>query len=268
LGYEWNPGHRFRRVDEVLRAGGKFTVEDFKRLQHDEASLAARELIALLKQMPTGGPEIRARLEAWDGVLSKDSPEAAFYEIWVRRLPALVAAAEAPPEVRSAVERRLNAQTALSLLRKSTPAKRHEILLRSLNEAVAESRKMLGEEMASWRWGSLHTIRFRHPLASNDERRKLFDLGPVERGGDGNTVNATSGAGFTQTSGASYREIFDLADWDRSVATSVPGQSGQATSPHYADLLPLWAEGKYFPLVYSREAVEKHTKYKLVLEPK
>jgi len=29
----------------------------------------------------------------------------------------------------------------------------------------------------------------------------------------------------------------------------------------------LWDEGKYFPLVYSRAAVEKETTEKLVLEP-
>jgi penicillin G amidase len=82
-------------------------------------------------------------------------------------------------------------------------------------------------------------------------------------------VNATgySGRSFDQDSGASYREILDLSDWDNSVAVNVPGQSGQPGSPHYSDLLPLWSDGKYFPLVYSREAVEKEATDKLVLEP-
>ncbi|HZS51141.1 MAG TPA: penicillin acylase family protein, partial [Bryobacterales bacterium] len=78
----------------------------------------------------------------------------------------------------------------------------------------------------------------------------------------------TGGPGFVQASGASYREIFDLSDWDRSVAINAPGQSGQPGSPHYADLLPLWADGEYFPLPYSRAAVEKNTARRLVLEPK
>ena len=268
LGYEWNPGFRFRRIDEVLRAGGKFTIEDFQKLQHDQTSLAAREMLALLKQAAAGGPEMRGRLEAWNGVLSKDSAEAAFYEIWQRQLRALVAATEAPPELRRLYEARLNAQIVLDLLRKAPAAKRNDLVLRSLKDAAAESQRLLGEEVSAWRWGALHTIRFRHPLSSDDERRKLFDLGPVERGGDADTVMATSGPGFTQNSGASYREIFDVADWDRSVGTSVPGQSGQPASPHYGDLLPLWAEGKYFPLPYSRAAVEKNTKQKLMLEPK
>jgi penicillin amidase len=47
----------------------------------------------------------------------------------------------------------------------------------------------------------------------------------------------------------------------------MPGQSGQPGSPHYTDLLPLWSEGTYFPLAYSRKKVEEATKNRLVLEP-
>jgi penicillin amidase len=58
-----------------------------------------------------------------------------------------------------------------------------------------------------------------------------------------------------------------LADWDRGVVTSVPGQSGQPGSPHYGDLLPLWAEGKYFPLAYSRQKVDQLAESRLMLQP-
>jgi len=47
----------------------------------------------------------------------------------------------------------------------------------------------------------------------------------------------------------------------------VPGQSGQPGSPYYDDLLPLWAEGKYFPLIYSRARIERETAHRLVLRP-
>jgi penicillin amidase len=52
------------------------------------------------------------------------------------------------------------------------------------------------------------------------------------------------------------------------VATSVPGQSGQPGSPHYGDLLPLWAEGRYFPLLFSREKIEAASEERLILEPR
>ena len=52
-----------------------------------------------------------------------------------------------------------------------------------------------------------------------------------------------------------------------SVAINVPGQSGQPGSKHYDDLLPLWSAGRYFPLRYSRSAVDAVTADVLTLEP-
>ena len=108
----------------------------------------------------------------------------------------------------------------------------------------------------------MHVAELRHPLA------RAFDLPPVSRAGDGNTVFATGGANYRQTSGASYREVIDLGDFDNSVAINVPGQSAQPGSEYYDDLLPLWGSDKYFPLVFSRARVEKETKHVLRLQPK
>ena len=88
----------------------------------------------------------------------------------------------------------------------------------------------------------------------------------MPRGGDSTTPNAT-GSGARQTAGASFREVIDVANWDRSMTINVPGASGQPGSPHYADLLPLWAEGRYHPLPFSRRAVESNAAQRLVLLP-
>jgi penicillin amidase len=130
------------------------------------------------------------------------------------------------------------------------------------DDAVAR----LGAEPASWAWGRTHRAFFEHPLAFTPERQAVMNLPDVPRGGDGTTPNAT-GSGARQTSGASYREVLDLSDWDRSTATNVPGLSGQPGSVHYGDLLPLWAEGRYYPLPFSRAAVERHATARLRLVP-
>ena len=77
--------------------------------------------------------------------------------------------------------------------------------------------------------------------------------------------SAAGGAGTVAADGASYREILDVADWDRSMVTNMPGQSGQPESPFYGNLLPVWADDKYFPLAFSRPAVEKATAHGLTL---
>jgi penicillin amidase len=99
----------------------------------------------------------------------------------------------------------------------------------------------------------LNLAEFRHPVTA------AFDLPSVERGGDRTTVNLSA------QWGASFREILDVSNWDNSLAINVPGQSGQPESPHYGDLLQLWADGEYFPLLYSREAVDENTEHRLVL---
>jgi penicillin amidase len=272
LAFDWAAPYRFQRIDEVLGKGGKFTVEDFERLQQDVTSLPARQLIALLEKLPAGGPpeadQARKMLQDWDKVVGRNSAAAALFEVWLKRLTPRLVEAELPPESRELVSRNLDMTMVIRRLREAPEDVRKQAMLESLAVAFQQARALLGADPSAWRWGNLHTITFRHPLANTPARESMFSRGPVERGGDSLTPNATSGPNYRQTGGASYRHILDFADWDRSVFTSTPGQSGQPGSPYYDDLLPLWAEGKYSPLPYSREAVEKYTAHTLVLAPK
>jgi penicillin amidase len=81
-------------------------------------------------------------------------------------------------------------------------------------------------------------------------------------------VNVTGGANFSQTAGASFREVIDLSDFDKSIVTNVPGQSADPRSPHYSDLLKLWGSDQYFPLAYSRAKVEEATERVTWLRPR
>jgi len=83
------------------------------------------------------------------------------------------------------------------------------------------------------------------------------------------TVNASAypTSDFRQTGGPSARLVIDVGNWDNSNAVNHPGQSGDPASPHYRDLASLWRAGQYFPLLYSREAVENTTEKKIELMP-
>ncbi len=109
-------------------------------------------------------------------------------------------------------------------------------------------------------------IRHRLSGAVNEDTRARLDVGPTPRGGNSYTVNNT-GEGDNQTSGASFRIIVDTSDWDLAVATNSPGQGGDPDGPHYDDLFDLWANDRFFPLPYSREAVEAATGTRFVLVP-
>src|SRR5207245_10512364 len=128
----------------------------------------------------------------------------------------------------------------------------------TLRSAHTELEKRLGPDGSQCSVGTLRTVQFRHTLDQQRGAKDLLGLGTLSRPGDEYTVNATGAYGdsWEQVSGASYREILDTSDWDQSVAVNTPGQSGQPGSPHYSDLMPLWDAGHYFPLLYSRKAVE------------
>ena len=147
-------------------------------------------------------------------------------------------------------------------------ATRDSLLLAALDGAVAELTQRYGPDMSGWAWGQYHHAMLQHPMsgALNAEQRKRFEVGPWPRGGDGNTVGATGG-GENQTSGASFRYIVEANDWDSSVGANTPGQSGDVDSPHYRDLFELWKNDRYFPVKYSRPAVEGVTELKIVMAP-
>ena len=255
LNYEWSLPFRFHRIEEMLGAGKKFTIEDFERMQQDVTSLPARRLQAIVKNWTPepGSREAKAvnLVREWDATMRTDSAAALIYEYWVAQLPRFVFGPDIGPDV--------SLETLLTTLENRPDPK---ALSQSLTAALDEIGRQCGPDMQTWQWGNVHKILFHHPLAV-----PTFDRGPVSRPGDANTVNATSGAQFQQTNGASYREILDLSNWDNSVMTNVPGESGDPESPHYSDLLDDWSNGRYHPMPFSRRAVEAAAEERLWLVP-
>jgi len=277
LTYDWADPFRYNRLVELLRDSVRFTRADFERMQHDELSLPARAAIPILlaarRADPTTGGSNNAvtvaldSLAAWDYVMRREQPAPLVYQAWLgalrsRILERRLGDAARTPGVSLGTRTLISLAAAPdSLFGRNPAAARDSLALLALDDAITALTRDYGGDPAQWRWGAVHQVNFRHPLAA------AFDIGSVARGGDGNTVNATGGSNFRQTTGASYRIVVDFADFDNSTATSVPGQSGQPGAEFYGNLLPLWGEGKYFPLVYTRAAVERESAHILWLRP-
>ena len=228
---------RITRLLQIFQPGKKFTLEEHARIQHDALSLrAAAELGAFRgwKSADAGIDRARQMLEKWDAVYARDSAAAAIYEATRSgaggrgRAGGRGGAAEDGPPTQEALEARLR-------------------------RAIDRLTKEQGRDWSTWRWGRMHTRAFPHPFVA------AFNIPTVERSG---------GAGTVAADGASYREIFDVANWDRSLVINTPGQSGQPGSPFYDNLAKLWADEKYFELAFSRSAVEKVTRHRLTLTAK
>jgi penicillin amidase len=279
IGYDWSAPYRFLRIQERFAAARQFTLADMQSIQHENTSLPARALIGVLKQVAVS-PELAAYHQlmlTWDGLLAADAKAGPLYAAWLQELMNAFYADRMPKDARldrgdlrsvpvllAHLDRPMEA-----LFGQEPIAARDDLVRQTFTAAVARVRKLLGDDPQTWSWGKLHVAALEHPLASlGPAHAEAFNLAPVSRPGDGYTPNsARHDDNFRQIHGASYRQVFDLADWDRGLATSTPGQSGQPGSPHYAGLLPLWAEGKYFPLAFSRGKVDEVTTHRLRLRP-
>jgi penicillin amidase len=275
INYEWSDPARINRIREVLMSKQKFDIEDFERLQHDSTAWNAGQIVPLFANVRATDPEgeaARKTLVAWDRNVRKDSAAAALYVVLEQKIRDRVFAdkvpgalgAEYPSRAGQLLVPLVTAPTAEWFGANATAA-RDRLLVDALAAAVKELKEKLGNDIASWKWGNLHNATFRHALAGDRDTQQLLNIGPIPRSGYGLTPFATGGRGFEQNSGSSFRDVLDPSNWDRSVATSAPGQSGQPLSPHFDDLAKLWGNEQYFPLSFTRSAVNRNAEATLTL---
>ncbi|SDM98536.1 penicillin acylase family protein [Allokutzneria albata] len=275
LGYEWADPFRSQRIHEVLGGKEKLTIQDSEGLQNDQLSVVARRITAVLKDVTTTDPVAAKALQSlhgWNHVLEAKSGPAALYEVWrVKHLGAAVIAATVPALAQ--LGQAPDPEVVLDVIEhperwlgQDAKAKRDKLVVDTLAAAWRDVEKRLGADPAAWQWGTLHQTLFQHPLSG---QLPGVDVGPFPRGGSADTPDAASyGADFRQTGGASFRMVLDVGNWDASRAINTPGQSGDPASKHYRDLAPLWHKGEYFPLLYSRAAVERNASQVILLLPR
>ena len=224
---------RITRLHEIFRFAKALSVKDHMQIQHDARSLAAERDIPAFQGWTSVDPDLewaRGLVAEWDATLSRESTAAAIYVRWSDEVDERVR----DPGTRMAAD------------------ERRSLVEQGLAAALERLTSELGSDRTEWRHGRVHASQLPHMISS------AFDLPTVERPGGFGTVNAT---------GANFRRIIDLADPDRSVATNSPGQSAQPGSPYYGNLVENLGNGEYFPLLYTRGAVEEQAAHRLSLQP-
>jgi len=279
LGTEWAEGLRAKRIAEVLRSRPRHTREDLERLQFDHVSVAARRIAPVLARVEASGEAVRAvqeDLAAWDGRLAVDSRAAAVYEAFLVRAAEELFRPRLGEALWERYARRPFAMAALLHLWDRPqdpwwgPGGRDRAAARILERAVADLKGRLGRDRSRWTWGALHRVHFAHVLSPVPLLGRWLSVGPLPTPGDGWTVNQAAYSllqPFAQTVAASMRMVVDLSDFDRSVGVHTTGQSALPGHPHRADLVDLWATGRYHPLLWSRQAVDRHATARLQLLP-
>ena len=129
-----------------------------------------------------------------------------------------------------------------------------------------------GSDVTKWHWGDAHKAVQRHQLfgrmpvlASFFNRETVMDGGPFTALRADNQLNADRP--YAADHGAGFRGVYDLANPDNSRFIIAMGESGNVYSPHYDDLLPVWAKYRYVSIPVTPDAVAKATVHTFTLEP-
>lgn len=294
LGHSCMNGYRASRLSQYIESREKVGLQDFMALQIDMVCLPGQQFVKLVRDLEVSDPDAQLALDllrAWDGKLAVDSCGGAVYETARWRL------------VRSLLEPALGEDiTDLLLGRSFNPALlpshefygndtqalfriledpaswwvqnaggRQHLLESCLKKSVEWLRAELGPEQKNWQWGRIHHITLGHVMGMRKPFDKVFNRGPFPMGGDTDTLWQSAMAPNepydNKLWAPSVRHIFDMGDLTRCQFILPSGQSGRLGNRHYDDLLPLWLQGKYRPMWWTRQQVEADLESQVTLEP-
>ncbi len=131
---------------------------------------------------------------------------------------------------------------------------RSDIVKESIAQAIEFLRqKFPNNDINTWHWGEIHTVKFFHPLGIVEALDNTFNIGPFECGGDQTTVNNTEyrfsdvikEGKYRVVVGASMRMMINMADIEHPLTINSTGQSGQPVNDHYSDQARMWHFGEY-----------------------
>lgn len=269
LGWFFSPNDRIGRLNELLSANGRWTMEGLAELQRDvyrHSAVSLRD--ALLDRTDgrltgLGEPERRAleRVRAWDGHYRADSAEALAAEV------TLAAFLEA-----FASEERRRAWNAINHIYEMVEAEAERAPTEAILAALTPALRRAAEALDTYgTWGGMHRLRLAHPLANAPliGRRYVFADRPAA--GSTTTIMKTAHRASTERHAAFYgsnaRHISDLADPDANWFVVPGGQDGWINAQSFMDQLPLWEAGEYIRVPLTSDAVAREFPHRTTLSP-
>lgn len=290
LGVDWIDGYRLGRVVEALEEGGIWDIESAAAFQLDVKSLPWAELKECVLGVAPRSAESRAArqlLVEWDGLMVADSAAATLFHLFSAEMSRRIAAVRAPrsapwllgrstlPTISGTSIAARQVGRLSRLVREQPPGWFPEGWPAEIDDALGAAYtsavRRLGQPSDRWQWGRARTSMLKHPMGRMPLLAGIFNIGPFQCPGDGNTVAqaGTFGEDPLAAPGVvpSLRMVLDVGNWDRSHFSLPGGQSGNPLSPHYKDLFPLWLRGAGVPIAWTDAAVRSATVETLLLKP-
>lgn len=262
---DWPDDARAQRIRSLLTQPQPWALKDFAAMQMDNH---AAPLLAFVRDHQQAAaavdPAIAGLLAAWDGSMARDLAAPLVATHWLDR----TARALLADEMGSGFEEwwfwqvdRVEQALADGRVCDDTATSETEtcdaILAGALKTARTDLSTAYGPDPQAWRWGDSHRAHFRHPVFRNVPVVAGWLDADLPTDGDFFTVNRGTplpprdGVALSHVHGPGLRFVQDFGDSAGPLFTLAGGQSGNPLSPHYADWLTDWRDGRYRAIIGS-----------------
>lgn len=301
----WYGSDRAERAKELIASRNDLTSADMASFQGDQVSRAAKRFMQLLvvntfqaeltqaiAELPAAennkAREALTILQGFDGALTKESKQALVYQNFVSAMTELTFGDEIGNQDKAlwqnfqAINKRsYNAVHDHLLGQHDSPfwdkVNTHQketkatIFAEALALAISLCEKQLGSNRDAWAWGKVHQYYWRHQFTKKAGFLKYYlNRGPVEAGGDLTTLSQAGnlwGDNHDVWLIPAMRFIVDFSADEPAQLMLHMGESGNAESQHYDDMIPLFTGVKHLPLPMKPDAVARQYSKSLRLRP-
>ncbi|MWB93375.1 penicillin acylase family protein [Flavobacterium sp. GA093] len=285
------PEDRAKRISGLLDTKSDWDKEAISQMIYDNTSSVATTTVKSLisnvnlKNLDAEGKKIIEVLKSWKGTNNLEDVAPTIYNKWIYLYLKNTFEDEMGSDEfdvflgthigKQVIARQIALENSVwwdDIKTKNKKETRIEIVSKSFNEAVSQLKKQLGNDIAAWNWGKVHTVEHEHPLGKVAALRKLFNVGPFDSPGSNEVINNLF-FGFNDEGkyyvkgGPSTRRIVDFSDIENSWSILPTGQSGNPFSKHYDDQAEMYNAGKFRKMKLNKEEIIK-TSTKLVFKPK
>ena len=146
-----------------------------------------------------------------------------------------------------------------------------DLLRQAAKEILKEMGESLDQDPKKWHWGKVHQLEFVSPIRRTGFGKGLLGGGSHPMDGSAETLYAAKPSyesPFDVTVSASLRMVVDLDDNEKVLAVLPGGTAARLFFPHTTDQIEAFMNGEKLYWWFSDNAIKKHAKTTLVLNPR
>jgi penicillin amidase len=243
--------YRARRIIDRLSAIDKVTQQDAASVQLDAFSIPLDLLAKDIVRRKAASAQTLSLFANWNGEMTPDG-HAGLVADEIRNCAALEIAKANPPLTYQLIRERIVDRAIREDLTRWLPAgfQNFDELLSRCDTSVRQSlTRRMGSNPSDWKWGSVFTATFPHPLVAAPVIGSRFATPTDPLAGSRNSPNVGSAV--------SMRFITTPGLWNETHLVIPLGESGSSRSTFFKDQFPMWKTNTPPPLVFSSELVDQ-----------